>query len=299
LSDAVDRTTKLRSISYRLVDAEAFGNQQLAFDLKKQQIELERINKLRALGSRAAPAAVEQINSQAALETYRLVQEQGKFARDLFESATKAVQSITRTLQDSTAQLLRLQGDPRAGLNRFLSTAAARGNVVAANQQLRPQFFTAANQAAQSFRNQGNELAAREIAAYANRIATATNVIERRAVGFIEANGIRTAINAAPPSTGAVGAQNKLFQDFIDVQRTEERLRQDIAGSNRELAKAQIDLATATGQLASPTAELASLMPTLTAVIESLTGKDWTVQVNVAADGSSKAFGDVLNGALN
>jgi hypothetical protein len=210
---------------------------------------------------------------------------------DIFKAAQESVKSITRTLQDSTAQLLSLQGSPEKGLNRFLSPSASTPNIRATYDQLLPQFQAAADAAARSAAANGNSLAAREFSQIAQRFTG-------QVAGFVEANGRRIGVSSQRELVNNNFADtNSFFQEFIDAQRAEQRLREDIAASNIELARAQSDLTSITGQLVSPTTDLVALMPALTQVIETLSGKDWAVNVNVSANGTATAYGDVVNGA--
>lgn len=78
---AQKRFTQLRKLSFELIEAEVNGNQRLTFELKKQQIELERRNKLQALGPSAPQAAVDQIELDAQRETFRITQQQTRLDR--------------------------------------------------------------------------------------------------------------------------------------------------------------------------------------------------------------------------
>ena len=227
-----------------------------------------------------------------------LILNQSKLAKDLFDSATKAVQSITRTLQDGVLQLLNLQGTPGQGLNKFLSGPVAADRIRQANVDLRGQFAQSVSQAASSFRFQGNEAAARDIERFAQRTLAAARPTPS-ATGFIEANGVRQQVFGGASSTNDLAQNSQAMREFIDAQRTEQRLREDIASSNVELTKAQRDLSTSAAALLSPTSELVGLMPNLTKALDVLSGKDWTVQVNVASDGSSTVQGDAVNSAIS
>lgn len=351
-TSAAARTAALRSISYRLIDAEAFSNKKLALDEQKRRIELERINKIKELGKNASPAAEEAINSKAAEDTYKLTQEAAKLERqkwsesiasanrikdiqdqiaiqgqrgglsdigvgalqavaqlrsairreqdaqaalradpgneqllnasreaaentrlaaakakadliDAFKAAQDAVRSISRGIEDSSSQLLRLRGGNN-GLNQFLRGQALANNQQLAFQQILPQFQRARELAARDAERNGNPYAARQFRSF--------NI------------------------SGDTAGVNQRMLDFIDAQRGQDRLMEDLAISNRDLVKANTSLAVVVQALNS--SNLGETLPTLATSINALAQKDWSVQISVASDGTSTAYGDVLNGAV-
>lgn len=349
---AIDRTNQLRLNSYRLIDAEVFGNKELTLELQKQKIELDRRNKIAALGKRPAPADVEAINTEAALKNYELTQQAAKLERqkwsesiasanrikdiqdqiaiqgqrsavsdvgigalqavaqfraairneqnaqaalreepgnpslvrasveaaentklaaaktkqdllDAYKAAQDSVRSISRSIQDATLQLLRAQGG-NSGINRYLSGQALYNNQKAAFQQLLPQFLAARQQAAQTAANQGNFYAANQLAN----------------LNF----------------TGSYAQVNQQMADFIDTQRSQWRLMQDLTTSNYDLLKAQNSLAVVVKALTDT--NLGETLPSLATSINNLVDKDWSIQISVAADGTSTTYGDAINSAV-
>ena len=92
-------------------------------------------------------------------------------------------------------------------------------------------------------------------------------------------------VEAAPEFTGTTSGVNQSILQFIDAVRTEQQALDTSVDTQRALNDNTAALAQVTGELRTTIAELNT--------------KNWTVQVNVAADGSSQAFGDVLAGAVS
>lgn len=351
---AADRYNKLKSISYRLVDAESFGNKKLVLDLQKQQIEQERLNRLAELGSKASPAAIEQINSDAAKKTYDLTQQTARLERerwangvasanriadiqgqiaieskrgvlsdigvgalqaveqvraairaeqnaqaamrvspgdegllnasreaaantqlaaakakqsllDAFKAAKDAVRAISRSVQDASLKLLQNQGG-NDGLNRYLSGQALYNNQQLAYEQILPRFLRARELAARDAERNGNPYAASQF----------------RNLSF----------------SGSYAGVNQAMTEFIDAQRTQERLQEDLATSNYELTKANNSVAEVNRALAEISSQLWDSNTQLATSIETLASKDWNIQVNVASNGTATAYGATLNSAI-
>ncbi len=92
-------------------------------------------------------------------------------------------------------------------------------------------------------------------------------------------------VEAAPEFTGTTSGVNQSILQFIDAVRTEQQALDTSVDTQRALNDNTAALAQVTGELRTTIAELNT--------------KNWAVQVNVAADGSSQAFGDVLAGAVS
>lgn len=351
---ALERTNNLRTISFRLVDAEVFGNKKLTEELQRRQIELERLNKLAALGSKPAAASIEQINTEAALKNYQLTQQAAKEDRqrwangiasanriadiegqisiqgqrgglsdigigalqalerlrtairseqnaqaavrvspgdtslinaskeaaantrlaaaqtkqdllEAYKAAQDSVRNISRSIEDMKLQLLQLQAG-RGGLNQFLTGQALYDTQKIAFNRLLPQFLSARQSAAEDAAMRGNTYAADQ---FAN-------------LNF----------------TGSIEGVNQAMIEFIQAQRGQERLQEDIATQTAELTKANNTLAAVNKVMSDQSLGLTQSNERLAGSIDALAAKDWSVQVNVAADGSSSAYGNVLNGAL-
>jgi hypothetical protein len=102
----------------------------------------------------------------------------------------------------------------------------------------------------------------------------------RQAQGtFARLTGVR-----APEFSGPTSSVNQTILQFIDAVKAEEQALTNTVDTQRALSDNTAALATITGELRT--------------VMGQLTEKNWAVNVNVAADGSSQAYGDVLNGAL-
>ncbi|MFZ9621691.1 MAG: hypothetical protein ACO289_10855, partial [Prochlorococcaceae cyanobacterium] len=72
---AQERLEALRKNSLEAIDAQVVGNRRLTLELEKQRVELERQEKLAALPENAGQAQVDQIETEAKRETYRLTKE--------------------------------------------------------------------------------------------------------------------------------------------------------------------------------------------------------------------------------
>jgi hypothetical protein len=102
----------------------------------------------------------------------------------------------------------------------------------------------------------------------------------RQAQGtFARLTGVR-----APEFSGPTSSVNQTILQFIDAVKAEEQALTNTVDTQRALSDNTAALATITGELRT--------------VMGQLTEKNWAVNVSVAADGSSQAYGDVLNGAL-
>jgi tape measure domain-containing protein len=90
---------------------------------------------------------------------------------------------------------------------------------------------------------------------------------------------------AAPEFSGATSGVNQSILQFIDAVRAEQQALNTSVNTQRALNDNTAALAQVTGELRT--------------TIAKLTTKNWAVQVNVAADGSSQAYGDILAGAVS
>lgn len=243
------------------LDANAIGALQAVAQLRAAiRAEQDAQAKLRS-----DPSKDELINaSQEAAENTRLAAAKAKQdLLDAFKAAQESVRSISRGIEDSTSQLLRLRGGT-GGLNQFLRGQALANNQQLAFQQILPQFQRARELAARDAERNGNPYAARQFRSF--------NI------------------------SGDTAAVNQRMLDFIDAQRGQDRLMEDLATSNRDLVKANTSLAVVVQALNS--SNLGETLPTLATSINALAQKDWSVQISVASDGTSTAYGDVLNGAV-
>ncbi len=92
-------------------------------------------------------------------------------------------------------------------------------------------------------------------------------------------------VNYAPEFSGPISGVNQAIIDFIQAVKAE----RDALGTVNDVQKA----------LNTNTAALAKVVAENSTVLKELASKNWAVSVNVAADGSSQAYGDVLNGAVS
>lgn len=202
---------------------------------------------------------------EAAANTVKASLEARNNLQEAFKAAQDSVRTISRGIEDSTTQLLRLQGG-NSGLNQFLRGQALANNQQLAFQQLLPQFQRARELAAQDAERNGNPYAAQQF----------------RGLNF----------------SGDTAGVNQRMLDFIDAQRGQDRLMQDLAASNAELVKANASLAVVTKALNDSSLKMYETNTRLAAAIDQLADKDWNVQVSVASDGSTSAYGDLVNGAV-
>ena len=89
---------------------------------------------------------------------------------------------------------------------------------------------------------------------------------------------------SAPDFSGPTASVNQSILQFIDAVKAEQQALTNSVDTQKALSD--------------NTAALASITGELRTVMGQLTEKNWAVNVSVAADGSSQAYGDVLNGAL-
>ena len=355
LSQAVDRTNSLRSISFRLIDAEAFGNEALTLDLERRRIELERINQLQALGPRPAQAARERIDTEAAQAIYALEQRRARLQRQSNAERVSAASRLSAFEDQITASVqgAALSGNGRQALQAviqlrdavraqqeaqaalavtpgsqsliFAAQVAAKA-VEAAAAKTRADLldaYDAARRSAQSISRSVEDLSLSALqnrtggqgvtqflsgqALYDTQQATfralqplfeqarATQAQRFAADGnFTAANQI-SSLNFA----GSTAGVNQAMLDFISASRNDTRIQQDLYNAQIDLSKASRDLAVVTGLLTTSNETLAQAMPALTQAVGDLAGKDWTVQVNVAANGATQAYGDVVAGAIS
>lgn len=279
-----DNSKEMESWAKRIAAANKLKDiqEQISIEAQRGSLDANAIGALQALASfrsavraeqdaqaklRSDPKKDELINaSREAAENTRLAAAKAK--QDLleaFRAAQESVRTISRGIEDSTSQLLRLQGG-NGGINQFLNGQARFNNQQQAFQQILPLFRQAREQAARDAQRSGNPFAAQQL----------------RTLNF----------------SGDTAAVNQRMLDFIEAQRGQERLQQDLIAANQELVRANTSLAVVMQALSDSSLQSLETNTRLANSIDALATKDWSVQINVAADGSSAAYGDVLNGAL-
>lgn len=130
---AQKRFTDLRKISFQLIEAEVQGNQRLTFELKKQQVELERRNKLDALGASAPQAAIDQVNLDAQRETARISQQQALFNRQQLVERLAGLNKV-KTLQEQIQVASQRQALGSEGVEAANAIVRLRDSVRSAQQ---------------------------------------------------------------------------------------------------------------------------------------------------------------------
>jgi hypothetical protein len=184
---------------------------------------------------------------------------------DAYEAARRSAQSISRSVEDLQTSFLQNRTGGQ-GITRFLSGQALYDTQQATFRSLLPLFEQARAQQSRQFAAEGNFYASAQIAG----------------LNF----------------SGSTAGVNQAMLDFIAAARNDSRIQQDLYTSQVDLARASRDLLLINDLLAKSNAELATAIPTLTTAVSTLAVKDWSVQISVASDGSSAAYGDVLNGAV-
>lgn len=92
-------------------------------------------------------------------------------------------------------------------------------------------------------------------------------------------------VETAPEFTGSRSGVNASILQFIEAVRTEQQAVDTSVDTQKALSDNTAALAKITGELQS--------------TIAALNGKNWAVNVQVNADGSSQAYGDILAGAVS
>lgn len=168
---------------------------------------------------------------------------------DAFRAAKEAVKNISQSIQDASLNLAKLRGSQTGGLNQFLSGQALFNNQQATLQGLLPQFEQSKAIAARDAELRGNTFAAQQF----------------RGLQF------------SGPISGVIDSVTK----FIEAQRTETRLQDQILGLRENLVKANNDFVVSSTALNETNAALAAIMPTVADAVNNLANKDWNVVVNV------------------
>lgn len=179
---------------------------------------------------------------------------------DAYNAAEKSAIKIADSAEQAKISLLEAQGNPNAGLNRYLTQDQAGLRTQDAVRQLAPTLEQAFSDASNILAKTGLSLSPQVVA----QLRQTTQMAQSRVVG--EINGRQ--IFAGPESVSQSSFQQQL--DFIRAVQEEKLAISNAQDAQDKLSAAMLDLSK----------------------------KDWTVQVNVSADGSSSAYGDVLNQAV-
>jgi hypothetical protein len=333
---ATARQNDLRSLSFRQIDAQVQGYERLGLELEKQRIEQQRLQDLSvpkadadAINRKAAQDSYtvqQQLNqlTQDRIATQSLEGAQNRLALaavreriaaarqlgSLEEGVARSTLETALNIRASVAEAKRREQDIGAQIDAARLRGGDAGEAEAsrlvgeqrvAAEETKLKLIEGAN----ALRDAGVRLRKDLDTAFLNlqRLRTGSGGLNqflggqdrarreedvfkallprlRQAQGtFAQLTGVR-----APEFSGPTSSVNQTILQFIDAVKAEEQALTNTVDTQRALSDNTAALATITGELRT--------------VMGQLTEKNWAVNVSVAADGSSQAYGDVLNGAL-
>lgn len=180
---------------------------------------------------------------------------------EAYNAAARSAERIVESAAKAKVDLLALQGSPDQGLNRFLGSDLAAQRRQQSASELGPFVEQAIRDASGILAKQNLRLPAELV----GELRRTTEQTTSRIVG--EINGRQ--LFAAPEAVSQPQLQTQI--DFIRAVEEEKAAISSARDAQIELAKS----------------------------VRDLVEKNWAVNVNINADGSGVAYGDVVNGALS
>lgn len=219
------------------------------------------------------PLEFPDIGTEAARQQERIkgelddkVSNQAKTAEEIRQAAEK-LQSASRELADRfTAAVLQLT-------NARLSLAEQQANPQGLNRFINGD--AAAQRTRQAIISLGPELN--------KAIQQATQIFANQNILAPDFSQLTRIFDAAVAGRGSRQGLEEIIRFIRDVQAEQSAIN-GVGSAQANLNKVNQDLAAASGDLA--------------VAVRELIQKDWSVQVNVAADGTTSSYGDVVAGAL-
>jgi hypothetical protein len=333
---AAARQNDLRSLSFRQIEAQVKGYQRLGLELEQQRIEQQRLQDLSVPNADADAINRKAAQDKFTVEQQLNQLTQDRIATQSLEGAQNrlALESVQERIS-AARQLGSLEeGVARSTLETALNIKASVAEAKRREQEIGAQIDAARIRGGDAGEAEASRLVGEQrVAAEETKLKLIEGATALRDAGvrlrkdldsaFLNLQKLRTGSGGlnqflggqdrarreedvfqallprlrqaqgtfarltgvrAPEFSGPTSSVNQTILQFIDAVKAEEQALTNTVDTQRALSD--------------NTAALASITGELRTVMGQLTEKNWAVNVSVAADGSSQAYGDVLNGAL-
>jgi hypothetical protein len=337
IATATARQNTIRSLSFRQIDAQIQGYERVNQEIEKQRIEQQRLQDLSIPGADVDRINTEAAQATYRVQAQINDLAQDRLATTNLEAAQNnlALQAVQQRVAAATQLAGIEQGIVRSTLEQVINIKAGVAEAKRREQELGAQIDAArlrggdAGEAeasrlvgeqrvaaqetklrliegADALRNAGVQLRKDLDVAFLNlqklrtgegglnqflggqdRARREQDVFNALLPQLRQAQGIFTQLTGitAPEFSGPTAGVNQSILQFIDAVKTEEQALTNTVDSQRALSENTAALTQITGELRTTIAEL--------------NAKDWNVSVNIAANGTSQATGDVVNNFLS